>query len=821
MSSVTVGERVLVHLSGFLRHADAYECPVEMTQDGIAAALALSRAHVALELKRLKTSGRVQERMAHVAHARSRRKVYELTPAGQEVARRMREHARARTVQLNEPQGVRQVLGSDAIEALRRSGLRESEAVQQVLASDVIELPRPDAPKVPVPSRPFFGRTDERQRLQAWLAAETPSVAVLIGVAGIGKTALITRLLADEPRPTFMRRVYAHDDAHGLLSSFADFLARQGRRRLKSVITRPAYDPTEAVAVMRGDLSGCVVAIDDLHASPAADALLRALFEIPGTTKILVATRTQPTFYERSDLVAKRVLEVPLEGLDEGASAELLRARGAPIEPDAIQHVIAATHGHPLALELFAASGLDAGAVETERYVLETVLDGLDDSSEELLRTFAVLRRPARSPEALGATLSQLRRLVRRALLHHRDDGYLIHDLVKEFFLRRIGDAARRDAHARAAAYWQFRADGLEETYHRIEAGDLDTARIRLVEIGPGLAESARAGDLEAALLRVPRSPRLDGILVETEVFLGKFAEARAALERIGASGGQLERLRARIQLGRIENRLGAYKEARVVLEEAARDAAAVQSPEIEGEALRALGGVERKLGDLDAAIAHLGRATDVLPNGSRERVRALTDLGVALIARDDIPGAKARLLEAAATVRRATREDAVIQINLGIVTSREGDPRTAAATFARSADIALATGEIRFAAYALANAVDNFLRMEAVDEAASSAERALALATTIGDPLAVSTARANMGLVFAKRGDWAKAEEQLLGSVEIINRLDNPYSLATRYEELARLYDAQGRGGDAASWRTRAEGLFARLQGSAPAAGP
>jgi tetratricopeptide (TPR) repeat protein len=106
---------------------------------------------------------------------------------------------------------------------------------------------------------------------------------------------------------------------------------------------------------------------------------------------------------------------------------------------------------------------------------------------------------------------------------------------------------------------------------------------------------------------------------------------------------------------------------------------------------------------------------------------------------------------------------------------------------------------------------------MDAVEEAASSAERALALANTIGDPLAVSTARANLGLVFAKRGDWAKAEEQLLGSVEIINRLDNPYSLATRYEELARLYEAQGRGGDASSWRTRAEGLFARLQGNSP----
>src|SRR2546430_16415535 len=171
---------------------------------------------------------------------------------------------------------------------------------------------------------------------------------------------------------------------------------------------------------------------------------------------------------------------------------------------------------------MFAASGLYAGAVETELYVLETVLDVLYDSSEGLLGTFAVLRRPARSPEALGATLSQLRRLVRRPLLHHRDDGYLIHDLVKEFFLRRIADVARRDAHARAAAYWQFRADGLEETYHRIEAGDLDTARIRLVEIGPGLAERARAGGLGAAVVPGPPGPPLGGLPGGAGGVLGK-----------------------------------------------------------------------------------------------------------------------------------------------------------------------------------------------------------------------------------------------------------------------------------------------------------
>src|SRR5712691_105274 len=145
--SVTVGERILVHLSGFLRHADSYECPVEMTQDGIAGALLLSRAHV--------------------ANARSRRKVYELTPAGQEISRRMREHARARTLELSSADGRRVVLGAEAIEALRHAGLREAEAVQRVLASDVVEMPRPQPPKsVPVRNRTFFGRADERRSLE-------------------------------------------------------------------------------------------------------------------------------------------------------------------------------------------------------------------------------------------------------------------------------------------------------------------------------------------------------------------------------------------------------------------------------------------------------------------------------------------------------------------------------------------------------------------------------------------------------------------------------------------------------------------------------
>ena len=821
-----MGERVLVHLEAYTRYADAYEVPAEATQDGIAAALGISRAHAALELKRLKAAGRVEERMAHVPEGRTRRKVYFLLPAGREVARRMREHARAKRVTLAGPDGSREASGLDAIEALRRVGLREAEAIQQVLAADIVHLgpaaASPSAPPVRAP--PFFGRDRELRDLRAWLAPDEGPVAVVVGVAGIGKTALVARALREEARPVLLRRAYAHDDVHGLLSSLADFLARNGRRRLKGLLAKAAYDPAEALAVAREDLAGSVVAVDDLHASAAAEGLLRSLLEGDVGFKVLVASREVPRFYDARDRATGRVNELALDGLEDAPAIELLASRGTRFGADDLRRALRAARGHPLALELLAGAGPDGGALEAERFVLETVLDGLDDAAEALLRTFVVLRRPAPSPEALGGTVSQVRRLTRLALLQHRDDGYQIHDLVQEFFRARMSEADRLRANERAAVYWESRGDALEAAHHRLEAGDLDGAAA-LLRSAEAHAEGARAGDLEAALLRLPEDRRPRRLLAETQMFLGKFAEARAGLEALARDGPPAERVRARVQLGRIENRLGAYARAREILEAAAREAVALGDAELEGEGLRALGAAERKLGEMGAAIAHVTRASELLPGGSREKVRALTDLGAAFIATGDLGRARACLQEAKALAREGSREEAAVENNLAIVLSREGNPGEAAATFQRSADLAIRAGEVRFAAYALANAADNLLGLGRTQEAGGCAERALALASTIGDPVALSTARANLGLVHAQRGEWARAEEQLLSSVDLIARLENPYSLAGRYEELARVYEAQGRAADAAPWRARAEALFARIRegggGAPPAAMP
>ena len=798
---------------------DSYEVPPEMTQDGIGSALGISRAHVALELKRLREAGKVEERMAHVATAKTRRKVYVLTPSGQELARRMREHARTRAVRLIGPEGERQTTGEEALDALRKAGIREVEGIQRILAGEVVDLRPREEPRPPPPTTSaFFGREAELETLRAWLDRDPRPVAVVVGVAGIGKSVLLAKALEGVTAPVLQRRLYPYDDAHGILSSFADFLARQGRRRLKAVLTRPAYDPVEATAVLRQDLAGCVVALDDLHACPPAEGILSSLLEARPAFKILVASRTQPTFYDRSDLNGGGILEMSLAGLEPAAAEALLAHRRSGLARADVDKVLRATQGHPLALELFAASGLDAGAFETERFIVETVLEGLDEVSEDVLKVFAILRRPAKSPEALGATVAQLRRLLKRAVLQHRSEGYLLHDLVREFYLGRMTGTGLKRAHARAAAYWEERGDPLEATHHRIGARELEAASNLIREHGEAYADGARAGELEACLLALPPSLRPASLLAEAEMFLGKFEEAEAILEGIARHGTPEERLRARVHLGRIRTRQGKYADAQRLLASAVREAGLMSVPDLEGEALRALGGVERRLGNLGVAVDYLSRASLLLEDSSRERTRALTDLGVALIARGDLGGARVRLEEAQRLARKGSRELAAIENNLAILLSREGRPEDAARAFEHSAEIALGTGEVRFASYALANAADNFLRLDETDAASACADRALELASTIRDPVAVSTARANLGLVAAHRGEWPRAEEELLASVTLIAGVDNPYSLASRYEELARLYEAQGRQDEAEPWRSRAQSLVSRMRQGAGA---
>ena len=89
-SGPTIGTRLILHLSCYSRFQNDYVCPFEMTQQGIAEKLGISREHVAAELWELKRKKLVTFKTGHVSKARTVRKVFFLTQAGELFARKLK-----------------------------------------------------------------------------------------------------------------------------------------------------------------------------------------------------------------------------------------------------------------------------------------------------------------------------------------------------------------------------------------------------------------------------------------------------------------------------------------------------------------------------------------------------------------------------------------------------------------------------------------------------------------------------------------------------------------------------------------------------------
>lgn len=98
--SLTVGERIILHLAQYSKYIDSYDAPLDVSQDGIASALRISRAHAAIELKKLKDSNEVTEKLVHIKRGKTKRKVYFLTPPGEERAKLIRQFAESEGIDI-------------------------------------------------------------------------------------------------------------------------------------------------------------------------------------------------------------------------------------------------------------------------------------------------------------------------------------------------------------------------------------------------------------------------------------------------------------------------------------------------------------------------------------------------------------------------------------------------------------------------------------------------------------------------------------------------------------------------------------------------
>jgi hypothetical protein len=294
----------------------------------------------------------------------------------------------------------------------------------------------------------LVGREEELAALATLLDDDGPLVAVVHGVAGTGKSALL-RAFAAEAGARGARVVAV--DGRGVEPTPHGFLA--------------AVEP--ALAAAGGPV---VLLVDTAERLRLLDGWLRLDFlpSLPEETRVVLATRDAPGAVWRSSF-GELMRAVALGPLPPAEAAEVLRRAGLD-EPQA-EWVNRFVHGHPLSLQL-AASAVRERPHAPADAVLPTVvqelatlyLDGLEPGTREALDATCVLRRVTLS--LLGALLPgeppqrPFERLAALPFVELGREGLVVHDTVRETVaaLLRASDPVRHRAY-RAAAWRQIREE--------------------------------------------------------------------------------------------------------------------------------------------------------------------------------------------------------------------------------------------------------------------------------------------------------------------------------------------------------------------------
>lgn len=308
-------------------------------------------------------------------------------------------------------------------------------------------------------SRTFAGRRQELSQLLETLSVSGPAVVYLHGIAGIGKSRLIS---------AFAERARNHDvsvivlDCRSVEPTESGFL-----RALGSRFGRKLTSVEDTVATLGSISPRVVFALDHYEVLRLLDSWLRQSFipKLPSTVRLVLADREAPMPAWASQPGWQRLFRaVEVNPLSSQDSIALLACLGIPESRAARINRLA--QGHPLALTLAASSLADRQDPDFEDLAIHRVISGLtqlymseiaDPLARSVLEAASVLRRITIS--LLRAMLPEIppqdafTRLRALPFVHIALDGLHIHDSVKQVVATalRAGDPSRYRDYRRAA----------------------------------------------------------------------------------------------------------------------------------------------------------------------------------------------------------------------------------------------------------------------------------------------------------------------------------------------------------------------------------
>jgi tetratricopeptide (TPR) repeat protein len=177
-----------------------------------------------------------------------------------------------------------------------------------------------------------------------------------------------------------------------------------------------------------------------------------------GVKIVLLSRQFLPVYNPNDTSPEGIVVEMSLTGLDEASSIELLEQRN--VEPGKFKRIFELTKGHPLFLELVNPSEtLDNLSLHSDikKYIHSEIFMKLPEEERKLLGIASVFRYPIQSSVFFtesDISYETIDRLVEKRLLNEFTGGYMVHDLVREFFYQRLTPKLRNMYHKAAAEHY-------------------------------------------------------------------------------------------------------------------------------------------------------------------------------------------------------------------------------------------------------------------------------------------------------------------------------------------------------------------------------
>ena len=300
----------------------------------------------------------------------------------------------------------------------------------------------------------LIGRERERAALLELLEGETPLVAVVHGIAGVGKSALLQAAAMDaRARGTLVVAL----DGRTFEPTERGFLTSLG-----NALGTPLTTIADATGALAGD-ARVLLTIDTHEQLRLLDTWLRQAFvpALPQNARLLLAGRDTPSAWQRD--LGDLVRTIRLDNLSDEAARALLRRAG--VAGAVAGRVTRLARGHPLSLQLAAGALAERPGLPAEDAVLGPMveelarlyIDGLDRMTRRAVDAAAVVRRttlslleamlPDDDPAELFAALRAL------PFVELGAEGLLVHDTVRvaASTLLQASDPARHRAHRRAA----------------------------------------------------------------------------------------------------------------------------------------------------------------------------------------------------------------------------------------------------------------------------------------------------------------------------------------------------------------------------------